>query len=299
MFRGLKKIWKITLRLVPDKVFLKIYFRFKMGYKLDLKSPKTLNEKIQCLKLYNRKTLYTKLADKYEVRKYIKENLGEEYLIPLIGVYDSFDKIKFDELPNQFVIKCNHDSASVIVCKDKKNFDYDAAKDKITRSLKSNYYYGWREWAYKDIKPRIIIEKYMEDKKNGELIDYKFYCSNGKCNYVMTCSNRMKDGTKFYYFDQEWNIQKKMSYDGMKLKENCPIKKPKNLKEMFETARKLSKKIPFVRIDLYNVDNKIFFGEYTFYPCGGFDLSRAPEAEEKINSEVGDIYEKIRICNKQ
>ena len=296
--RLLKRLIKKLLKLIPDKLYLKLYYRIKMGTKLNLKNPTTLNEKIQYLKLFNRKPIYTKLADKYEVREYIKNKLGEEYLIPLLGVYDQFDEIDFDKLPNEFVIKCNHDSASVIVCKDKKKLNLFESRRKIVSSLNSNYYDGWREWAYKNIKPRIIVEKYMEDNTNHELIDYKFYCSNGVCNYVMTCSNRINGDTKFYYFDKEWNLMKKMSNDGIKLEGNCPIAKPKNLSKMFEIASKLSFKIPFVRIDLYNINGKIYFGEFTFYPCGGFDLDRTKEAEKILSNEVGDIIEKIRICNK-
>lgn len=269
-------------KFIDDKTFIKLKYRLVMGKKLNLNDPQTFNEKLQWLKIYNRNPLYITLVDKYEVREYIKKNLGEEYLIPLLGVYDKVEDINFEKLPNKFVIKCNHDSGGVIVCKDKNNFNFESAKRKITKSLKRNYYYSGREWPYKNVKPKIIIEQYIEDK-NGFLPDYKFYCFNGKCDYVMVCTERETGNPKFYYFNEEWNLAKEMSNDGMKTKESFKCPKPKNINNMFSIARNLSKKFPFIRVDLYNIDGKIYFGEFTFFPSSGFDNKRTERAQKYLN----------------
>lgn len=285
---------------ISDRLYLKIKFRYEMGYKLDLKNPKTFNEKLQWLKLHNRNPLYTKMVDKYEVREYIKEKIGEEYLIPLIGVYDNFEDIDFDKLPNQFVIKCNHDSGGLIICKDKTKLNISDAKKKINNSLKTNYFYSGREWPYKNVKPKIIIEKYMEDKVDNELRDYKFYSFNGKTEYVMVCFDRFNGGTKFIYFDEKWNVKKNFSKDGIKYGEKIKIRKPKNLDKMFEFASKLSTGIPFVRVDFYEVNGKLYFGELTFFPSSGFDCTRTKEVSSYLDKmlDLGDVYENNRFRNK-
>ncbi len=284
---------------LPDKVYLKWKFRLIMGYKLNLRNPQTFNEKLQWLKLYDRNPEYTKMVDKYEVREYIKGKIGEEYLIPLIGVYDKFDDIDFDELPNQFVIKCNHDSGGLVICKDKNKLNISRARKKINKSLKRNYYYSGREWPYKNVKPKILIEKYMEDNVDKELIDYKLYAFNGKVDYVMVCFDRFNGGTKFIYFDRNWNMKKTFSSDGIKYGDSVKLRKPKNLGKMFKFASILSKNIPFVRADFYEVNGKLYFGELTFFPSSGFDNTRTKDAVNYLNNELGVDYENIRICNKQ
>lgn len=276
---------KKILRKVPDSIYLRFYYKKKMHQKLNLKNPKTFNEKLQWLKLHDRNPLYTTLVDKYKVREYIKNNLGEEYLIPIIGVYDSFDEIDFGELPNKFVMKCNHDSASVIVCKNKKELDIESAREKLEKALNRNFYYGGREWAYKNVKPKIIIEKFMEDKK-GLLLDYKFYCFNGKSDYVMICANRDKGKTNFFYLNRNGELMRNMTNDGIEAPKNFKVEVPDNLEEMFNIVCKLSKDIPFVRIDLYNVDGRIYFGEFTFYPSGGFDAKRLEETDRILSSRL-------------
>lgn len=286
-------------RILGNKTYLRIYFKYKMGYKLNLKNPKTFNEKLQWLKLYDRNPEYTMMVDKYEVRKYIKEKIGEEYLIPLNGVYDKFEDIDFDKLPNQFVIKCNHDSGGLVICKDKSKLDIEFARKKINRSLRTNYYYSGREWPYKNVKPKILIERYMEDKVDKELIDYKLYAFNGKVDYVMVCFDRFNGGTKFIYFDRNWNMKKTFSDDGIKYGDSVKLRKPKNLGKMFKFASILSKNIPFVRVDFYEVNGKLYFGELTFFPSSGFDNTRTKDAVNYLNNELGVDYENIRICNKQ
>ena len=277
----IKKLLKKLAKIIPDKLYLKISFKMKTGYKLNLKEPKTFNEKLQWLKLYGRNHLYTKLADKYEVREYIKDKIGEEYLIPLLGVYNTFDEINFDELPNEFVIKCNHDCASVVICKDKKNFDYDAAKGKIEKALKRNYYYGGREWVYKNIKPRIIIEKCMEDASGQDLKDYKFFCFNGVAKMFKIDFNRFKNHQANYY---DVKTKKILPFGEFEYPPdyNKKIAIPKNIDKMIKLANQLSKDIPFARVDFYNINEKIYFGEITFYPAAGFGKFTSKEWDYKL-----------------
>lgn len=270
-------------KILSDKTYLKIYFKYKMGYKLNLKNPQTFNEKLQWLKLYDRNPEYTKMVDKYEVREYIKEKIGEEYLIPLIGVYDNFDDIDFDKLPNQFVIKCNHDSGGLAICRDKSNFDIVSARKKINASLKRNYYYCGREWPYKNVKPKIIIEKYMEDNVNKELIDYKFMCFDGEPKLSFTCSERYKDGLKVTFFDLDWN---KLPFERHYPSSSKKIKKPFNYNLMLKFSKILSDNIPFVRVDWYEINGKLYFGEMTFYPGNGYEEFKPLEWDKKIGDLI-------------
>lgn len=263
---------------LSDKAYLKMLYRIKIGKKLDLKEPKTFNEKLQWLKLYDRKPEYVKMVDKYEVRNYVKEKIGEEYLIPLLGVYNNFDDIKFDELPDQFVIKCTHDSGGLVICKNKNELDIKKARKKINKCLKRNYYYNGREWPYKNIKPRIIIEKYMIDAKTKVLNDYKFFIFNDKFIYSFICSDRTKL-LKFTFFDKNGKF---MNFT----QDDCPndpkAVKPKNYNEMIFLAERLAKGIPQVRVDFYEVNGKIYFGEMTFFDSSGFGKFEPEEWDLKI-----------------
>ena len=270
---------------VPDDVYIKKEYSLMMNEELNLQKPITFNEKLQWLKLYDRKPIYTTMVDKYEAKKYVGDIIGDEYIIPSIGIYDKFDDINFNELPNQFVIKCTHDSGGIIVCKDKNSFNKKAAKKKINKHLKRKYYYEHREWPYKNVKPRILVEKYMEDK-SGELRDYKVYAFNGKAEYVMLCFDRFKSETKFIYFDKNWNMKKEFSNDGLKYGESINVERPTSLNKMFEFAEKLSKGIPFVRVDFYEVNGKLYFGELTFYPSAGFDNTRTKACQEYLDEAL-------------
>ena len=239
-----------------------------MGFDLDLHHPKSFNEKIQFLKLYDRNPLYTTLVDKYLVKQWVAGKIGDQYVIPTLAVYNSVDEINWDALPNQFVLKCNHDSGSVVICKDKSSFDYQAAKNKLDVALNTNYYWETREWPYKRVHPRILAEEYKEDA-SGELRDYKVYAFDGKCDYVMLCYDRAKGEPKFLYFDKEWNLHKELSHYGMRFGDSISIEKPQNLEKFFEFAQVLSKGIPFVRVDFYEADGQLFLGEMTFYPSSG------------------------------
>ena len=255
---------------LSDKIYLKIKYRILMGEKLNLEDPKTFDEKLQWLKLYNRKPEYTTMVDKYEVKEYISKTIGKEYVIPTIGIYERFDDINFSKLPNRFVIKCTHDSGGLVICKDKTKFDIKSARKKISKSLKRNYYYIGREWPYKNVKPRILIEKYMEDKKDEELRDYKFYCFDGYVKALMVATNRQSDTEElcFDYFDNKYNHLNLTNH----WHPNAKIipHKPNQFEKMIKLAEKLSRGFPHIRVDFYEVNNKIYFGELTFYDMGGY-----------------------------
>ena len=221
-----------------------------MGYKIDLNNPRTFNEKLQWLKLNARDPLYTTLVDKYTAKQWVADKIGEQYIIPNLAVYDSVDQIDLDKLPDRFVLKCNHDCGSIVICKDKSSFDLEAAKKKLDAALKQNYYWNSREWPYKNVKPRIIAEPYLEDA-SGELRDYKVYAFNGECDYLMLCFDRQKGETKFIYFDRNWAIQKELSNHGLKYGDTIEVERPYNLDLIFEFAEKLSSGFPFVRVDFY------------------------------------------------
>lgn len=252
-----------------DKPYLKMHFRAQMGKWPNLKKPRTFNEKLQWLKLYDRKPIYTTLVDKLAVKQFVAELIGDKYIIPTLGVWDSFDDIDFSKLPNQFVLKCTHDSGGLVVCSDKNKFDMVAAKEKIKASLGRNYYFVHREWPYKNVKPRIIAEQYMEDK-NGEFNDYKFFCFDGKIDCVMVVTDRAKKDPHYYYMSRDWTI---LPYGRLtrSLPKDFTLPKPDHLEEMFTLAEQLSKGFPFVRMDFYNVDGRIYFGEYTLYSQSGFE----------------------------
>lgn len=274
---------KIT-NFIPDSIFLKLKYKLAIGNKLDLNNPKTFNEKIQWLKINDKKDIYTKMVDKYEVKKYVADIIGRKYIIKTIGVYDSFDQINFNELPNQFVIKCTHDSGGLIIVKDKSKLNIKETRAKINKALKKNYFYSCREWPYKNIIPRIIIEEYMEDETYKELIDYKIMCFNGEPKIIFTCSERYKQGLKVTFFDMNWN---RLNFKRHYPTSNEKIEKPTNYAKMIELSKKLSKNIPFIRVDWYEINKKLYFGELTFYPGSGFEEFTPSEWDRKL----GDMLE--------
>lgn len=254
---------------MPDEIFLKRKYKLKMGKDLDLENPRTFNEKLQWLKLYDRKPEYTQMVDKYEVKKIVAERIGEKYIIPTLGVWELFEDIDFDTLPDQFVLKCTHDSGGLVICRDKSTFDYAVAEKKITRSLKRNYYYAGREWPYKGVVPRIIAEKYMEDDSTKELRDYKFFCFDGTVKALFVATERQIKGedVKFDFFDKEFNhLPLRQGHENAP---NIP-EKPKRFDEMKSLASKLSQGLKQVRVDFYEVNGQIFFGELTFFHHGGW-----------------------------
>ena len=277
--------YRKMLNWLPDKVFLNAAFRARFGRKLDLKNPKTFNEKLQWMKLYNRNPVYTMMVDKYLVRNYVREIIGEEYLIPLLGVWDDPDKIDFDKLPLQFVLKCNHNSGlGMCICKDKNKLDIAKVKNDLRKGLKQDYYLTGREWPYKNVPRKIIAEKYMVDESGYELKDYKYYCFDGKVRIVMINSDRMSSlETKANYFDENYQpLDFVWGYENAKI----PPAKPEKFEEMKSLAEKLSEGIPHVRIDFYQTPQGIFFGEMTFFDGSGFDVIEPIEWDYKIGSWI-------------
>ncbi len=263
---------------------LKKWYKKRTGKNLDLENPKTFNEKIQWLKLYDNSKLKTQLADKYLVREWIKNQIGEEYLIPILGVWDNFDEIDFDKLPQSFVLKANHGSHWNVIVKDKTKFNKNKAKNKFDKWMQRNYAFkAGLELQYQDIKPKIIAEKYMQDS-NGELNDYKIICFNGEPKYVwVDCGRYTKERTKNIY-DLNWNLQPfTMTHPASK--ESIP--KPENLDTMIALAKKLCHNFAFVRVDFYNIDGKIYFGEMTFTSMSGVDKF----SPEKYDLEMGKMLE--------
>lgn len=277
--------WMRMSRFVPsDKLYLRVFYRLAMHEKLDLKNPKTYTQKVQWLKLHNTDPLYSKMVDKYEVRKIIANKIGEEYLIPLLGVWDKFEYINFELLPNEFVLKTTHDSGTVIICKDKKSFDIVSARKILNRALRTNYFYKSREYPYKNAMPRIIAEKYMHDEKQTELDDYKFFCFKGEPKFLSVTTNKGGDkGRGFFDLDLNPMPFTESSLENVLHK----IKPPNNFNEMIDVAKILSKNITHVRIDLYNISGKVFFGEYTFHNAGGLVHFKP----QKANYEIGQLIE--------
>ncbi|MBS5527979.1 MAG: glycosyl transferase [Prevotella sp.] len=248
-----------------DETFIKWEYFSGMRKFPDLKSPKTYNEKLQWLKLNDKHSEYTIMVDKYEAKEYVKKIIGEEYIIPTLGVWDNFDEIDFDKLPNQFVLKTTHDSGGIVVCKDKTKLDLNVARKKLEKSLQHNFFYEHREYPYKDVKPRIIAEKFMVDESGTELKDYKFFCFDGIVKMLFVATDRPFD-TRFDFYD--------MDFKHLPFKQGHPlatkeIRKPNGFEEMKRIASTLSKGIPHVRVDLYDINGKIYFGELTFFHFSG------------------------------
>ena len=276
---------KGNLNKLSDENYLKLFFKYVMGTDLNLDNPKTFNEKIQWLKLNDKNPDYSKLVDKYEVREHIKKTVGEEYLVPLYGMWDSFDDIDFSVLPNKFVLKTTHDCGGVVICKDKSQLDLQKAKDKLNQSMNRNYFYPDREWPYKNIQPRIICEWLIETDDGLLPSDYKIHCFDGEPDNVMVCTERDSGKPKFYFFNQSWEVLK-YNKTGLEVGSDFTLAKPEKLEEMFSIARELSKNLPFVRVDLYFEKGEIYFGEMTFYPQSGFDSNLLPQTDILFGEKI-------------
>ena len=268
MNQTVKEIGKKIVALIPSKIWISYRFKKKMGYPMDWKTPRTYSQKLQWLKVYDRNPLYTTLVDKYEVKKYVADKIGAEYIIPTLGVWDKFDEIDFDAMPKQFVLKCTHDSGGLVICRDKSKFDKEAARKLFKIALSRNPYDVSREWPYKNVKPRIIAEQYMEDEKTAELRDYKFFAFDGEVKAMFIASERASETeeTKFDFFDTDFNH---LPFTNGHPNAKVPPEKPENFEEMKILAAKLSKGLPQARIDFYEVNGKIYFGEVTFFHWGG------------------------------
>jgi hypothetical protein len=276
----LRGIWHRVGLIFGDEIYVRVEYFIVFGKRLRLKNPQTYSEKLQWLKLHEGDPIYTRMVDKAEAKKYVTEIIGEEYIIPTYGVWNHFDEIDFDKLPDQFVLKTTHDSGGVIICKDKKTLDKNAAKVKLEKSLKNDYYYTSKEWPYKNVVPRIIAEKYMEDE-SGELCDYKLFCFDGKMKALFIATDRFTSGeeTKFDFFDENFNH---LPFTNGHPNATKPIKKPESFQQMKDLAEKLSQKIPHVRVDFYCTNGKIYFGELTFFHWGGFKRFEPEEWDFKF-----------------
>ena len=265
---------------ISDEMYLRKIYKNKLGKKLNLDPPVTFNEKLQWLKINDRKDIYTTMVDKYEVKKYVASIIGEEYIIPTLGIYEKFNEIIWDNLPNRFVMKCTHDSGSVLVCTNKTKVNIFKERIKFNLLMKRNFYYRYREWPYKNVKPRVIIEEFLDTGKK-EISDYKFWCFNGEPKMCLVCTDR-KTELKETFFDMDWNL---LNLKRPNHNIDDTIRKPRNFELMKELARKLSQNIPFIRVDFYEISEKVFFGELTFYPASGLKRFE-PEKWDKILGEM-------------
>ncbi|MGN8646341.1 ATP-grasp fold amidoligase family protein [Gracilibacillus sp. HCP3S3_G5_1] len=274
------------LNWIPDEIYLKMFYYSETNQKLNLNNPKTFNEKLQWLKLHDRKNIYSQYVDKFAVRSFIKEHIGEEYLVPMIGIFESVEEIDWEKLPNKFVLKCTHGSGGNIICTDKTKLNIKETKNKLNKWMKRNWYWLGREWPYKNVKPRIICEKFIEQDDGDELRDYRFFCFNGEPKFItVDFSITNKDKTRRNLYDLDWSLmEQEISYP----KElSYKVKKPKKLEEMIDLARKISANIPHVRIDFYYINEKILFGEMTLYHQNGLGRIRPDD----FNYEIGSWLE--------
>ena len=270
-------------KYVNDRSFVKWKYYLTFHKKLNLNNPRSYSEKLQWLKLFDQHDEYTQMVDKCEAKKFVASIIGEEYIIPTYGVYDKFEEIDFASLPQQFVLKCTHNSGGVFVCKDKSVFDIEGARKQVNKWLRKNPYWKNREYPYKNVKPRIIVEQYMEDESGYELKDYKFFCFNGEVKCLFVASDRGKDDeeTKFDFYDLEWNL---LPFTNGHPNSNKMMKKPENYDKMVEISERLSQGIPHVRVDLYNINGHIFFGELTFFHWSGLMPFNPPEWDYNLGS---------------
>lgn len=281
------------LKSITDEKWIRLMWRSQTGKKINLDNPKGFNEKLLWLMLYDRRPEYTTMVDKYLVREYVSQKVGKQYLIPLIGVYDCAEDINFEELPNEFVLKCNHNSGDgMYICKDKLTINIPKVVETLDKAMKKNYYFAHREWPYKNVNPKIVCEKYMVDKDPlntvGTLVDYKFYCFNGEPKFLYVGVDDISDGEKgelrLSFFDMQWNSPEFYRADHRPIPINVP--KPFNFDEMVDVARRLSDQIPFVRVDLYSINGKVYFSELTFYPGAGFGFFSPEEWEDKLGDYI-------------
>lgn len=265
---------------VPDKLHISILYHAYIGRKINWHHPGGFNEKLQWLKLHDHNPLYTKLVDKVEVKTWVAKRIGWEHIVPTLGVWDSFDQIDFNALPDRFVLKCTHDSGGLAICRDRATFDMDAAKEKIESSLLRNFYWSGREWPYKNVKPRIIAEEYLAAGTSG-VTDYKLLCFGGRARCAFTCTGRDEADLRVDFFDLEWNH---LPFTRHYPNADIPPAVPVRLNEMIALSERLAESIPFVRVDYYEIAGKLYFGEMTFYPGSGFEEFDPEEWDERLGS---------------
>ena len=273
-------------KLMSDKFYLSVLWKMVMGYELDWKHPKTFTEKIQWLKLYDHNRLYTTLVDKYRVKQWVADRIGEQFVIPTLAVYNSVNEISLNKLPDQFVLKCNHDSGSVVICPDKSLFDFNAAREKIGRCLRHNFYWDAREWAYKNVKRNIIAECFIGDDCGfKDIPDYKWYCFSGEPVFCQVIQDRNGQET-IDFFDSLWNHQEFVGLNPESRNSSIIPSRPQTLSIQLDIARKLSRGIVFCRVDLYETCDHVYFGEMTFYPRGGFGEFKPKEFDKILGRYI-------------
>lgn len=277
---------------MSDEDFLRHLFKAKVGFDLNLDNPHTFNEKLQWLKIHDRDPKYSRMVDKVEAKEYVSSIIGLQYIIPTLGVWERFEEVDFNILPSRFVLKCCHDSGGVVICRDKSKFDIKHAKKIVNSSLRNNFYYRYREWPYKNVKPRILAEEYLEDASTNVqghapvLNDYKLQCFDGKFDNIFVAEGRYsKRGVRYHYFDRNWNYIPYCPYDDID-KSSLQALRPRCYEEMIDIAEKLSEGLPQLRVDLYEINGKVYFGEMTFYSQSGFDTDITHEADCILGSKL-------------
>lgn len=269
-------------KLIPDRLYITMQYYRHFKKLPNLRNPKTFNEKLQWLKLHNKKDIYTTMVDKYLVKQYVSTIIGEEYIIPTYGVWNTAKEIDFDSLPKKFVLKWNHDSGSVFLCKDKERINRDAIVKKMDCYQSHNGYDYAREWPYKNVKPCIIAEQFLEAGEDG-LIDYKFYCFNGEPKFLYVSKGLDNHETaSISFMTMDWQFAPYGRNDFKPFSE-LP-EKPLNFDKMVEFAKKLSSGFDFLRVDMYSINNKIYFSELTFYPCAGYMPFSNPEHDLEVGN---------------
>ena len=266
-----------------DELYIKIMYFGNFGKWINLKKPKEFNEKIQWLKLHQRNPEYTDMVDKYAVKQYVTDRVGKQYVIPTYGVWDSVDAIDFDALPEQFVLKTTHDCGGVVICKNRSKLDIAAAKEKLRRHMGRNYYLHGREWPYKNVKPRILAEAYMQDGENLVLPVYKVFNFGGEPKIIQAIQNDKTKDETIDYFDADWNL--------LDLRQNfpnsaVPLEKPQQLEQMLQLSKKLSQGFPFIRTDWYVINGELYFSEYTFFSDSGLARFEPKDWDEKLGSWI-------------
>ena len=278
---------RVVKRLSPlfsDRIYLKMLYYLTMGKRLDLEHPKTFSEKLQWLKLKQRAPLFTTMVDKLAVKQRVRDLLGEEYVCPVLGTWDSVEEVDLDSLPNSFVLKTTYSGGNngVVICKDKQTFDWSSAKAKLEEEAKrTDIYSRYREWPYKYVPHKVFAEKYLGDN----LTDYKFYCFDGDADCVLVCTDRQKGKIKYYFFDQNWHLLP-YNADSKNAPSDFSLPQPEGMAKLFALASELSKGFPFVRVDFFDVEGRLYFAEYTFYPASGLDPKKTPEFEKRAGEKI-------------
>lgn len=269
--------------LFPDELYLCLQFYFSMGRRLDLKHPRTMDEKLQWLKLHQREQRFTEMVDKLAVKKLISRSLGDEYVARVLAVWNSADDIDISNLPDKFVLKTTHSGGNtgVVICNDKKTFDLAAAKDKLRYAMRADVYYRYREWPYLNVPRKVFAEEYLGD----QLTDYKFYCFDGDADSVLVCIGRQEGHTKYYFFDKGWKLCPYNSY-AIEAGPDFTLPRPIHITQLFEMASRLSKGFPCLRVDFYEVGGRVYFGEYTFYPASGYHPAWLPGTDEHFGEKI-------------